>query len=211
MNKFCRAINRINRSIVWKNKRKSLKNKNFTIISNTCWPGFVYHDLGLRFDTPTINLSIPINDFLKFVENLKYYERCEMVETENPDRTYPVGKLGDITINFVHYHDFSFARTKFQERFTRIHEDNLFVICVAPVNCPDSLIEDFSKIHIENKVIITSKDYPNVGCAFHLHGHNGINEISSYVSGQLSGRRYIDEFDVIDFLNKDKYGDTQKQ
>ena len=37
-------------------ERSKLKNSDFTIISNTCIAGKIYHDLGLRFLTPTINL-----------------------------------------------------------------------------------------------------------------------------------------------------------
>lgn len=203
MNKIGRIINKTVRAIVWKRKRKLLKNRDFTILSNTCWPGFVYHDFGMRFDTPTINLSIPVDEFLKFIGNLDYYRTCKIEEVKSENQKYPVGRLGDITINFVHYKTFAEASSKFYERFARIHKDNLFVICVAPFGSPASLVTNFSCVPIKNKVIVTDKDYPGVDCAYHLPGHNGKNEISAYVEGQLSGKRYIDDFDIVSFLNSD--------
>ena len=54
-------------------KRKRLKNFNPTIISSNCNGGIIYHDLGLPFNSPTINLSMDTDDFIKLVSNLKYY------------------------------------------------------------------------------------------------------------------------------------------
>ncbi len=36
--------------------RKALRNKEFTLLSNNCNGGFIYHDLGLQFLSPTINM-----------------------------------------------------------------------------------------------------------------------------------------------------------
>ena len=44
----------------------ALKNKDFTIISHNCVGGVIYHDLGLKFNTPTINLFFMAKDFIKY-------------------------------------------------------------------------------------------------------------------------------------------------
>ena len=46
-------------------RREKLKNNDFTIISSECAGGVIYHDLGLRFDSPTINLWFKPDDYLK--------------------------------------------------------------------------------------------------------------------------------------------------
>ena len=38
--------------------RFRLKKKNFSIISNDCWGGSVYLDLGIPYTSPTVNLFI---------------------------------------------------------------------------------------------------------------------------------------------------------
>lgn len=47
----------IRSNVILPKMRKKLLKKNITIISNNCTGGFVYHDLGLRFNSPTINLA----------------------------------------------------------------------------------------------------------------------------------------------------------
>lgn len=38
-------------------QRRRLRNYSPTIISNNCCAGFIYHDLGLKFNSPTINFD----------------------------------------------------------------------------------------------------------------------------------------------------------
>lgn len=54
-------------------RRKKLRNKDFTIISNNCWAGFIYQKYGLQYKTPTIGLFFIGNDYIKFCKKLKYY------------------------------------------------------------------------------------------------------------------------------------------
>jgi uncharacterized protein (DUF1919 family) len=44
------------RSFKLKAERSRLTNKEVTIFSSNCIGGVIYHDLGLRFMSPTINL-----------------------------------------------------------------------------------------------------------------------------------------------------------
>lgn len=53
--------------------RKRLKNKEISIISTNCIGGVLSHDLGLQFKSPTVNLFFRAEDFIKFCENLEYY------------------------------------------------------------------------------------------------------------------------------------------
>ena len=59
-------------------QRKRLRNFNPTIISNNCTAGFIYHDLGLEFRSPTINLTI--KQFPLFIAHLPHYLNCELME-----------------------------------------------------------------------------------------------------------------------------------
>ena len=61
-------------------KYKRLKNKEFTIIGSNCTGAFMYYDLGLKYLTPTVNLMIEMNDFVKMAGNLEWYMKQELVE-----------------------------------------------------------------------------------------------------------------------------------
>ena len=59
-------IQRIEWRIYKEIKKKRLKNLNPTIISSNCNGEFIYYDMGLKFLTPTINLSFEMNDYVKY-------------------------------------------------------------------------------------------------------------------------------------------------
>ena len=48
-----------------------LKNKDFTIVSNNCWGGFVYQKFGLEYKTPFIGLFIFTPDYIELLKNFK--------------------------------------------------------------------------------------------------------------------------------------------
>lgn len=109
-----------------------------SIISNTCLAGFLYHDSNKKFTSPTINLFFVLDDYLEFVQDLKYYIEADL-ECSHKTKEYPVGKIkkksgnGYIYINFNHYKTFKEAKRKWTERSKRIDWDNLFVIYEGPV------------------------------------------------------------------------------
>lgn len=111
-------------------EKEKLKNKNFTLISVNCAAGRMYHNLGLRFDSPTINLAFSRQDFCKFCANLRYYLDQELIFI-GTDKRFPVALLGDIYIDFVHYTSKEEAEEKWNERkkeFTGIIFTLLLVI-----------------------------------------------------------------------------------
>ena len=65
-----------------KENRNRLRNENITIISANCVGGVIYHDLGLKFNSPTVNLYFNASDYVKFVSNLTYYLQCELKEID---------------------------------------------------------------------------------------------------------------------------------
>lgn len=97
-------------------KKIKLKNNNPTIIASNCNGEFIYYDLGLKFLTPTINLSFDMNDFVKMVENLEWYMQQPIMPYEDSRFDYPTGMLGDIEIRFNHYKTFEEAVSKWEER-----------------------------------------------------------------------------------------------
>ena len=74
--------------------RTKYTNGNITILSNDC-VGVIYHTLGLRFDSPTINLWLKDDDFLRFCLSLEEYLTAPLVEDLklSSEYGYPVGRL----------------------------------------------------------------------------------------------------------------------
>lgn len=50
---------------------KKIKNKEITLISQNCLGGVIYHDFGMPLNSPTINMFIEDENFVKLVEDFE--------------------------------------------------------------------------------------------------------------------------------------------
>lgn len=106
--------------------RKNLTNEDVSIISQNCIGGVFYHDMGLKFQSPTINLFFDAADFLKFVSDIHYYMQCHLIMYWGKD--YPIGELGDIKIYFMHYPTCRVAAEDWERRKERVNYDRILVL-----------------------------------------------------------------------------------
>ena len=190
--------------------RFRLKNKNLSIISKDCVGGVIMHDLGLRFDTPTVNLWFNASDFIKFCRDMKYYITENLREDHNSEMNYPVGLLGrndrQIKIYFMHYDSFAQAREKWYERISRIHWDNLYIIMTDREGCDEEQAREFDALPYEHKALLTYRDFQDIKSSVKLDSCGVVSNDSeppnvlSYPSA-YSFRRIIDHWDYVSFLN----------
>lgn len=182
-------------------QRRRLKNFEFSIITPNCTGGFIYRDLCLPYLSPTVNLTIRMNDFVRLAENFKWYMEKEIVELKE-DYGYPAGMLGDIRINFVHYENFEKAIRKWNERKKRIKWDNLFFIGIER-GCAYETLQRFDRLPYRNKVVLTHLEYPEIKSSYYIKGFEGDSEIGNLLKfkNQSIKRRYLDDFDYVSFLN----------
>lgn len=131
-NHICRKI-AAKVKVKWNHTR--LKNQKITIISQNCIGGVIYHSCGLEFFSPTINLFIEDENFVKFVENLEYYLSLQPVAltecyVDPIDSTikYPKIKIGDIEICCLHSKSCADAIKDWERRRKKVYLDNVFVI-----------------------------------------------------------------------------------
>ena len=168
------------------------------------WGGVILHELGERFNSPTVNLFFSAEDYIKFVENLDTYLQKSLVEVQS-DRGYPVAKLDDITIYFMHYSTFDEAQKTWEKRALRINKDNLYVILVQQNGCTEELLKRFDNLPYKHKLALTAKPMQNIGCAYCIpcsaQPNGDVMDLCRY-KGKFSGRRWIDDFDYVEFLNR---------
>lgn len=188
-------------------RREKLKNNDFTIISSECAGGVIYHDLGLRFDSPTINLWFKPDDYLTFFKNLKYYLKTDaLIEDKTSKLGYPVGILGDegreIRLYFQHYNDFEDAKEKWNRRKQRVHLDNLFIIMTDRDGATTRTLTEFDKLPYKNKVVFTGKNYANVKSAYLIRNCNEDDHLGDiFKQNSFTGKSKLDTFDFVSFLN----------
>lgn len=197
------VFSRLEHRLYLENKQKKIKNKNPTVISSNCNGSVILHDLGLRFNSPTVNLFFEAGDFIKFLKNMKYYLNSEPVQIES-DKDYPVGMINDITVYFMHFDSFDEAKEKWIERSKRVDFENLYVIMTDKNGCTYDHIKDFDSLPIKHKVIFTHKPYPEFKSAYYIKGFENDDEVgvlSDWKPGFLK-RRWLDGFDYVSFLNQ---------
>ena len=209
LKKIYHSVMEIPRTLSYKKLRKKLKNSDFSIIASDCFGGLVYHNLGQKFNSPTINLSFPQNDFYQFVLHLKEYLDTELIEVEDNSVSYPVGSLTyhdqTVRINFMHYKSFEEAKNKWNERKQRINFSNLYIIQTVARGITQEYLDQFSALPYPNKLLITHNNDFQCECMVthdifsKKNYENG--EILRYKS-MLSTRRHMDDIDYVSFLNR---------
>lgn len=135
--------------------KKKVDFSEISLISQNCIGGIIYHDANQRFLSPTVNLYILPKDFIKFVNNLDYY--LSLTPNVEMGKAYPIGTLGDIKINFMHYSSPQEAIEKWEERKQRINFNKIFVIMVERDGFDDEDFNDFLKIKYP-KILFTRNE-----------------------------------------------------
>ena len=192
----------LRKKLVSKKQIKALTNHKFSIIASSCNGGVITSELGEQFRTPTINLWFDAEDFVKLAENLKYYMSLEVEEIENNFYNYPVGRIDDIMIYFMHYHSFEEAKDKWNQRKQRINHDSLYFMMAERDGCTKELVQRFDALPYTNKVIFTANDYPECSSAICVNKYSKdgqVGVLTDFVG--LANRKYDEYFDYVKWLN----------
>lgn len=199
-------INDILRKRINKINRRKLKNNDFSLIASNCNGGFILHDLGMRFNSPFINLWLKPKDFIKFLQNIKHYLNCELTFVKEVGVDHPIGALDDIKIYFTHYKTEEEAKSKWIERSKRINYNNLFIIFTDRDGCTYQDLCDFDNLPYENKIVFTHLPYPELKSSFYIKGWEKENSVGSCYKfkNKFTGKKYYDEFDYISWFNQVK-------
>ena len=160
------------RKIFSKFMNGKLLNQDFTIISNNCWGGMVYESYNLPKNSPTVGLYFFASDYIKFLNNLKQnvYKQIRFIKPtdskwykyiKNDKRTgtYPIGKIDDIEIFFLHYKTEKEVLEKWNRRIKRINWDNLIIKFKDQNLCTDKDVKEFFSLNFTNKLFFTVKDW----------------------------------------------------
>ena len=193
------------RSIKRKYNRKRLKNRDFSLISSNCNGALILHDLGLRFNSPFVNLWIRPKDYIKMLKDLKGYMESDLVFVSEEGISYPIGLLKDIKVYFQHYSSREEALKKWNERKNRINYDNLFVIFTDRDGCTIEDIKEFDNIEsIKNKVVFTHSRTNDIDSAVYIKGFENEDEVGNLYEYMTPRKikKYYDQFDYVRWFNR---------
>ena len=101
----------------------------FSVVSNNCWGAHIYEQARLPYRTPFVGLFMQPRDYLRMVQDIQVIFDTPLRFTRETDRAHPVGKLGELTLYFLHYKSEAAAAdawTRRLARFTR-RADRVFL------------------------------------------------------------------------------------
>ncbi|BFU59345.1 MULTISPECIES: DUF1919 domain-containing protein [Rodentibacter] len=203
--KLKNAINRWQRKAINHQLKSSLQNHGMTVISANCVGAFMLHDLNEPFNSPFVNLYLSPKDFIRYLQNIEFY-RKQPLEFIPSEKNYPVGKLADLRIHFMHYHSEQEANEKWQIRTARMNFDNLFIIMTDKDGAQGIAYEDlaaFERLPFKNKVVFTHKPYPELQSAFYIKGFENQNQVGDiFTFSGWNGMKYYDQFNYVKWFNQ---------
>ena len=184
--------------------RQELVNKTATFLCPNCIGGLLFHDLGLQFRSPTVNLMMFQTDFLKFVLNLDHYLCMELQFFQHPEYRFPCAHLGDITIHFTHFHSEEEARHAWLDRSGRIDRENLVVFMEERDGITKDEIKSLGNIHARGIVVFTANKYPDIPYAVQIPKYEKDGEVGNILRKSYldDHREYEEYFDFMKWFNE---------
>lgn len=184
-------------------QRRRLQNRKFSLLTSNCIAGYLYHQLGLPFTSPTINLMIYYYHFKKMILNLNDYLKLTPVAAIDPDLpSIPSALLGDIFIHFTHYSSTDEGIAAWEKRKKRIDYNNLYII-VIDMGFTKEEIQAMGEVQCKKIVVMTSINYGFDHCLY-LPVFEGKKEVGQLLGKTLSGRWIFEKyFDFIGWVNSD--------
>lgn len=184
-------------------QKKRLTNKNFSIICNDCVAGVLCKDLGIRMNSPTRNLYIYPNDYLKLCSKLDYYLQQDLKPDKNHNNQCLTAYISDIKLYLVHYNNFDEAKATWNRRKKRINKKNLFFMLDDRNGLTKEHIKQFEMLPYKNKLCLTHIPYPQYPSTLYVPGYENddcVGILSDYVS-PWSIKKHYDKIDFVNWLN----------
>lgn len=172
-----------------------------TVFCNMCLGGMVSHDLGLRFNSPFVNLMIPGSEYVELLSN-RAQIGGGIIKEIDMGKEYPVGLLeGKYHLHFIHYDTFESAVKKWKNRSLRMDIENSYCILVETASCKYEDLLAFDCLPYKHKIILVHKEYPELKHSRIINGYDGKNlhgDILKFTG--FFGTRVYDQVDWAEFL-----------
>ena len=174
---------------------KGVNAEGITFIAQNCIGGVLYHDLGLQFLSPTINMFIPEPGFVKLVLNLRHYMEQELVIRWG--EKYPIGMLDDVVIHFMHYETCKEAKEAWDRRKQRINWDKIIVIGTDRNGFDDTVFEEWKKISHPKILFTAQRKYASEEDSVYFPEHEG----NGFVSDLIPNREFYKDDILVNKVN----------
>ncbi len=192
-----------------KRMRNELKNKNVTFLCPNCIGGILFHDLGLKFLSPTVNLMMLQNEFVEFVLHFDEYVNADLQFYKHGEYNCPcayllANSMKKITVHFTHYTSEEIALRKWKERIKRIQKNNIFVFLCERDDLTVEQIKSLASINVKGLVVFTANEYKDIPYAVWLKKYEAFGKVGNILKKSYlnDSREYEKYFDFIKWFNE---------
>lgn len=193
---------------------EKLEGIEFSIFGNNCLAGVFYHDAGREFTTPTVNTAFDGEDFVRFLERPQHYLEHEMEFISWPGHDYPIARIDDIEVRFVHYKTAEEAESIWRRRAERINWNNLFIVATNHDGAgKPEIMERFDRLPYKNKIMFVSEDYPQYDWAVVVPQFKGRFQVRIMTAfANFRGQRYYETcFDIAKWIRDNSKDDAKSE
>lgn len=175
--------------------------------------GVCYEYFNLPKNSPTVGSYFFAEDYIKLIQNLKHYlerkieiinaresKHCDIL-TELDQLKIPVGRLDDVEVVLLHYHDPKIAYEKWMRRVERINWNNLIIKFSYMSKCTDEHIKEFQRIYGVKKLCFVPHEFENMDDLYVYP--SSINSMIDLGDDVFYWNKYID---VRKLINKPQTG-----
>lgn len=138
----------------------------YSIITNNCYGTHYYYDNKYEYKTPFIGLFLFAPCYITFLENYNEYIKQELIqinESKYGNFTYPVGRIGESEIHFLHEKDFQEAKIKWDRRKDRLDDFNNCIIKMCDRDLINKdIIQRFINLNHPHKILFISKKWKKI-------------------------------------------------
>lgn len=204
--KIIKSIEEINPIAIKKRRkmRARLKKDSISFFTPNCLGGLLLHELGLQYQSPTVNLMLLQTDFAKFVLNLDDYLKYPLSFFKKEGTECPCAYLNDIIIHFTHYESDEDAERKWIARTKRIDYENIYVFIEERDGLSKEKIMELGKLPVKGLVAFTAHDYPDIPWAVYLPQYEQDGEVGNILKRNIidNSREYESCFDFVGWFNE---------
>lgn len=179
-----------------KQAKETIKTQNFSLISQNCIGAVIYHDMGMKFLSPTVNLYFDSKDFIKFVENLDYYLSCDI--TFLKDVGYIIANIDDLKLYCLHYHEFDEVKEKWNDRKVRVLKDRIFIISTDRDGFDDTDFKKFKNLKYPKALITCKEKWKDADFVIYLDKYKN----DSQVPDTIPDREFYKDNKIIELINQ---------
>ena len=176
-----------------------------SIISNNCVGGALLHDLGLQYQSPTVDLQIMPEEYPKFCKYINDYIQCELIECKPENLSgwhrdclinmygeippYPLALCGDILICFRHYNSYEEGRDKWNARRKRFDPEHIGYIFYVMDKKYYPYLYEFIECDFPNAVVFTENFNTTLGNPYVITPERK----DGFLDTAENGKRYFEQ------------------